>query len=228
MWFSLYMLLIQFVDMHLLFLFSFFWLLLSFAIFNTMWWTFCLVQGKKKKNMRYFCYSVLWKNIWRPFEWDLYQHKKQATKNKQKQQSEPNGRSQQSRNRRNFSNPCRRRRRLYVWHMYETHGSDLDHQEHLLLSPLSSLLPSPAFLFLLPPRRDGRAERHPGDTHNRPSCLHKSLEWTDSGCHARKKTPRDRFFFLLSSPQKHKKDSLNSHFLHCLSNITEASCNDAF
>lgn len=58
MWFSLYMLLIQFVDMHLLFLFSFFWLLLSFffqsAIFNTMWWTFCLVQGKKKKTCDIF------------------------------------------------------------------------------------------------------------------------------------------------------------------------------
>lgn len=118
-----------------------------------MWWRFCWIQGKKKK-MQYFCCSVLLKKISGDHMNEICTTQKtKQTKKKTGQQSEPNSCSLQSRNHRKFLNPCRCCR-LYVWHMYETHRSDPDHQEHLLLSP-------PSFLFLLCPRRDGRLSATP-------------------------------------------------------------------
>lgn len=74
MWFSLYMLLIQFVDMHLLFLFSFFWLLLSF-FFNQPFLTQCdersvWSRGRKKKHAIFLLFRPLKKylaTIWMGF-----------------------------------------------------------------------------------------------------------------------------------------------------------------
>lgn len=220
MWFSLYMLLIQFVDMHLLFLFSFFDFFCLF-LFNQPSWTQCdgrsVWSRGRKKNMRYFCYSVHWKNIWRPFEWDLYQHKKQTKK-------------QTSRN--NNQNQTAAHNRVATAGIFQTlvGGGGICMYDTCmrlmgatrtirsisssLLSPLSSLLPSPAFLFLLPPRRDGRLSATPviHTTARRVSTSHWS-ELTAAAMRGKKPTTRlIFFFFLLSSPQKHKKDGLNSLF----------------
>lgn len=208
MWFSLYMLLIQFVDMHLLFLFSFFWLLLSFffqsAIFNTMWWTFRLVQGKKKKPAIFLLFRPLKKylaTIWMRFVPTQKTNKKNQTEATIRTKRPLTTESQPQEFLELLSAAAAFACMTHVWDSWERPGPSG------ASPPLSSLLPPPFSRLSIPPPPAAwwEAERHPGDTHNRPSCLHKSLEWTDSGCHARKKTTTRLIFFFFSPPPKNTK-----------------------
>lgn len=205
MWFSLYMLLIQFVDMHLLFLFSFFDFFCLFffqsAILNTMWWTFCLVQGKKKKTCDIFVIPSIEK-----ISGDHLNEICTNTKNKQTGTTIRTKRPLTTESQpQEFFKPLSAAAAFvcmtHVWDSWERPGPSG------ASPPLSSLLPPPFSRLPIPPPPTAwwEAERHPGDTHNRPSCLHKSLEWTDSGCHARKKTHHEIFFFFSPPPKNTKK-----------------------
>lgn len=216
MWFSLYMLLIQFVDMHLLFLFSFFDFFCLF-FFNQPSWTQCdgrsVWSRGRKKNMRYFCYSVHWK-----ISGDHLNEICTNTKNKRKKQT----------NRNNNQNQTAAHNRVATAGIFQTlvGGGGICMYDTCMrlmgatrtIRSISSSLFSPPSS-LLPPSyssspRGVMGGWAPPRWYTQPLVVSPQVtgvNWQRLPCEE-KNPPRDWFFFFLSSPQKHKKDGLNSLF----------------